>query len=68
MLLTYIWVSHKELENKRKINIAKIRIDSHELYSESGCWTISKTPKHSGMKESVIFVTLRGLKMKNTSS
>jgi len=49
----------------KKINIAKIRTNSHELHSETGRWTIPKTPS---MKESAIFVTLRGLKMKNTFS
>jgi hypothetical protein len=29
---------------KKKINIAKIRANSHELYSETGHWTIPKTP------------------------
>jgi hypothetical protein len=28
---------------KKKINIAKIRMNSHELHSETGCWTIPKT-------------------------
>jgi hypothetical protein len=50
---------------KNKINIAKIRTNSHELHSESECWAI---PKIGGMKESAIFVTLRGLNMKTTSS
>jgi hypothetical protein len=50
---------------KKKINIAKIRTNSHELHSETGHWTI---PKTCGLKEFVIFVTLRGLKMKNTFS
>ena len=26
------------------INIAKIRTNSHELHSETGCWTVPKTP------------------------
>jgi hypothetical protein len=51
---------------KKKINIAKIRTNSHELHSETGHWSIPKTP--CGMKESITFVTLRGLKMKNTFS
>jgi hypothetical protein len=29
---------------KKKINIAKIRTNPHELHSESGCWSIPKTP------------------------
>ncbi len=29
---------------KKKINIAKIRTNSHELHSETGCWTVHKTP------------------------
>jgi hypothetical protein len=29
---------------KKKINIAKIRTNSHELHSETGHWTIPKTP------------------------
>ena len=28
--------------SKKKINIAKIRTNSHELHSEIGCWTIVK--------------------------
>ena len=28
---------------KKKINIAKIRTNSHELHSETGCWTTPKT-------------------------
>ena len=46
---------------KRKIRIAKIRANSHELHSETGHFL-----KHHGMKECVSFVTLRRLKMKNT--
>ena len=30
--------------SKKKINIAKIRTNSHELHSETGRWTIPKTP------------------------
>ena len=30
--------------SKKKINIAKIRTNSHELHSEIGCWTVPKTP------------------------
>ena len=30
--------------SKKKINIAKIRTNSHELYSETGRWTVPKTP------------------------
>jgi hypothetical protein len=29
---------------KKKINIAKIRTNSHELHSETGHWSIPKTP------------------------
>ena len=29
---------------KQKINIGKIRTNSHELHSEIGCWSIPKTP------------------------
>ena len=29
---------------KKKINISKIRINSHELHSEIGRWTVPKTP------------------------
>jgi hypothetical protein len=29
---------------KKKISIAKIRTNSHELHSEIGCWSIPKTP------------------------
>lgn len=29
---------------KKKINIAKVRTNSHEFHSEMGCWTIPKTP------------------------
>lgn len=30
---------------KKKIDIDKIRTNSHELYSETKCWTIPKTPR-----------------------
>jgi hypothetical protein len=30
---------------KKKISIAKIRTNSHELHSETGCWSIPKTPR-----------------------
>ena len=30
--------------NKKKMNIAKIRTNSHELRSETGRWSIPKTP------------------------
>jgi hypothetical protein len=29
---------------KKKLNIAKIRKNSHKLHSEIGCWTTIKTP------------------------
>ena len=29
---------------KKKINIAKIRTNAHELHSEIGCWSIHKMP------------------------
>jgi hypothetical protein len=50
---------------KKKINISKIRMNSHELHSETGRWSILK--RH-GMKECVTFVTLRKLNMKITFS
>jgi hypothetical protein len=31
---------------KKRINIAKIRTNSHELHSVTRCWTIPKTPWH----------------------
>ena len=30
--------------SKKKINIAKIRTNSHELHSETGCWAVPKMP------------------------
>ena len=30
--------------SQKKINIAKIRTNSHELHSETGRWSIPKTP------------------------
>jgi hypothetical protein len=48
---------------KKKISIAKIRTNSHELHSETERCSI---PKTHGTKECVTFVTLRGLKMKST--
>ena len=30
--------------SKKKINIAKIRTNSHELHSETGRWAVPKTP------------------------
>ena len=30
--------------SKKKVNIAKIRTNSHELHSETGGWTVPKTP------------------------
>ena len=30
--------------SKKKINISKIRTNSHELHSETGRWTVPKTP------------------------
>ena len=30
--------------SQKKINIAKIKTNSHELHSETGHWTIAKTP------------------------
>jgi len=29
---------------KKKINIATIRTNSHDIHSETGCWSILKTP------------------------
>jgi hypothetical protein len=61
---------------KKKISIAKIRTNSHELHSETEHWSIPKMPwdervchlMSHGMKECVTFVTLRRLKMKSTFS
>ena len=30
--------------SRKKINIAKIRTNSHELHRETWCWSIPKTP------------------------
>ena len=30
--------------SQKKINIAKIRMNSHELHRETGCWSIPTTP------------------------
>jgi len=48
---------------KKKMNIAKIRDNSHELQSDVECWSILKTP---WTKESITFAILTGLNMKNT--
>jgi hypothetical protein len=56
----YLYIS---ISVKKKISIAKIRTNSHELHRKNG---IKKILKHCVLKEFVIFVTLRGLKMKNT--
>ena len=48
---------------KKKISIAKIRTNSHELHSETGNFL-----KHHAMKDCVTFVKLRRLKMKITFS
>jgi len=53
----YVWVSAR-----KKMNIDKARTNSHELQSETGHWSIPKTP---WMKESITFVIPIGLKMKN---
>ena len=53
------------LSVKKKINIAKIRTNSHELHTEIRHWNFLK--RH-GMKEFVIFVILRKWRMKNTLS
>jgi hypothetical protein len=50
---------------KKKINIAKIRTNSHKLIVKLG---VGQFLKCHGMKECVTFVTLRRLKMKNTFS
>jgi hypothetical protein len=50
---------------KKKISLAKIRTNSHELHSELG---FGQFLKFHGMKECVTFVTLRRLKMKRTFS
>ena len=51
--------------SKKKNNIAKIRTNSHELYSKTGRWEFLK---HHGWKGSVISVRIGTLKMKSTSS
>ena len=33
-----------KLDSKKKINIAKIRMNSHELHSETGRWAVPETP------------------------
>jgi hypothetical protein len=40
----YKEVVNPNLEDQNKINIAKIRTNSHELHSETGHWTTPKTP------------------------
>ena len=35
--------------SEKKINIAKIRTNSHELHSEIECWFIPKTPWEKGV-------------------
>ena len=37
----YLYVS---TSSKKKTNIAKIRVNSHELHSETVRWTVPKTP------------------------
>ena len=32
------------ISSQNKINIAKIRMNSHELHKETGHWSIPKTP------------------------
>ena len=49
---------------KKKISIAKIRTNSHELHSETRGWFL----ECHGIKECVTFVTLRRLKIKNNFS
>ena len=49
---------------KKKISIAKIRRNSHELHSVG----VGQFLKFCDMKECVTLVTLRRLKMKNTFS
>ena len=48
---------------KKKLSIARIRTNSHQLHSMS----VGQFLKHHGMKECVTFVTLRKLKMKTLS-
>jgi hypothetical protein len=43
---------------KKKISIAKIRTNSHELHSETGHWSIPKTPWDERVVE---FCTLGGV-------
>ena len=51
--------------SKKKINIAKIRTNSHELHSETGRCAVHK---HHGWKGSAISVRIRTSRMKITSS
>ena len=50
---------------KKKISIAKIRTNSHELHSETGHWSIPKMPWDERVCH---LVTLRRLKMKSSFS
>ena len=34
----------KVTRSQKKINIVKIRTNSHELHTETGCWSIPQTP------------------------
>jgi hypothetical protein len=47
---------------KKKINIAKIKTNSHELHSETGCWSI---PKTSWDERACHLVTPRRLKIRS---
>jgi len=51
--------------SKKKINIAKIRMNSHDLHSETGRWEVPKTP---WMERIAIYVRIATLRMKTTSS
>ena len=39
--------------SKKKVNIAKIRTNSHDLHSEIGHWVVPKTPWRNGSSISV---------------
>ena len=51
--------------SKKKINIANIRTNSHELHSEAGHWAV---PKTQGWKGYAISVRIGTSRMKITSS
>ena len=51
--------------SKKKINIPKMKTNSHELHSEIGCWTV---PKTTWVERICHLYENRTLKMKITSS